>query len=136
MATSGMTHCWRMISRLFVVCIRCTQVCFSRAFILCTSNINPPPSLSGQATQSADMSWWPKLTAWRNSGIQVGFWSPYCEEWFQLCLKSIISSLAKPRTSKEWNQALKLVRNQSKLACNYKRLAAHFVTNELSREPV
>jgi len=82
------------------------------------------------------MSWWPKLIAWHNSGMQVGFWSPYCEEWFQLHLKSILSGGASPRTSKGWDQALKLARKQSKLACNYEGLVAQFVTDELSREPL
>src|SRR5882724_629764 len=133
MATSGMTYCQRMSLRLFVVYIRCTQVCFLRGFISCSSTLIPP-SLSGQATQSANMSWWPKLIAWNNSGMQVGFWSPYCEEWFQLHLKSILSGGASPRTSKGWDQALKLARKQSKLACNYEHLAAQFVTDELLRE--
>ena len=68
--------------------------------------------------------------------MQVGFWRPYYEEWFQLYIKSIISGQAKPRTSRKWDQALKLVRKQSKLVCNYEHLAAHFVTDELFREPV
>src|SRR5882724_5067137 len=133
MATSGMIYCWRMSLRLFVVYIRCTQVCFSRGFISCSPTLIPP-SLSGQATQSADMSWCPKLIAWHNSGMQVGFWSPYCEEWFQLRLKSILSGRASPRTSNGWDQALKLARKQSKLVRNYECLAAQFVTDELLRE--
>src|SRR5882724_8884332 len=126
MTTSGMTYC--MSLRLFVVYIRCTQVCFLRGFISCSPTLIPP-SLSGQATQSTDRSWWPKLIAWHNSGMQVGFWSPYCKEWFQLCLESILSGGATPRASKGWDQALKLARKQSKLACNYECLVVKFVTD-------
>src|SRR5882724_7528045 len=133
MATSGTTYCWRMRLRLFVVYIRCTQVFFSRGFISCSPTLIPP-SLSGQATQSANMSLWPKLIAWHNSGMQVGFWSPYCEELFQLQLKTILSGRASPRTSKGWDQALKLARKQSKLVHNYECLVAQFVADELLRE--
>lgn len=30
-----------------------------------------------------DASWWPKHTAWVGSGLDVGYWAPFCEEWFQ-----------------------------------------------------
>jgi hypothetical protein len=39
--------------------------------------------------QASEMSWWPKPSAWDNGGLNVGFWSPNCESWYQRRLQSI-----------------------------------------------
>ncbi|KAG1721117.1 hypothetical protein EDB19DRAFT_1646668, partial [Suillus lakei] len=35
------------------------------------------------------VSWWPRPNAWNASGLNVGFWSARCEDWFQTCLGNI-----------------------------------------------
>ncbi|KAG2746125.1 hypothetical protein P692DRAFT_201719030, partial [Suillus brevipes Sb2] len=35
------------------------------------------------------ISWWPRPQAWAMSGLNVGFWSTWCEQWFQKCLNNI-----------------------------------------------
>ncbi|KAG2121584.1 hypothetical protein BD769DRAFT_1361306 [Suillus cothurnatus] len=35
------------------------------------------------------VSWWPRPQAWAASGLNVGFWSTRCEEWFQKRLDNI-----------------------------------------------
>ncbi|KAG1850421.1 hypothetical protein F4604DRAFT_1592846 [Suillus subluteus] len=35
------------------------------------------------------VSWWPQPHAWNASGLNVGFWSARCEDWFQTCLGNI-----------------------------------------------
>jgi hypothetical protein len=65
--------------------------------------------------------------------MQVG---PYYEAWFQLHLRTILSGSGNLSSSKQWDQALKIARNQSKLACDYEYLVAKFVTDELYGEAV
>ena len=44
---------------------------------------------TGLGTQCADCSWWPKQSVWELSGLNVGYWSPDCEIWFQAHLATI-----------------------------------------------
>ncbi|TDL13537.1 hypothetical protein BD410DRAFT_701897, partial [Rickenella mellea] len=37
-------------------------------------------------------SWWPRPNAWEGSGLNVGYWSETCEEWYQRRLAEIRSS--------------------------------------------
>ncbi|KAG2084396.1 hypothetical protein BD769DRAFT_1374932, partial [Suillus cothurnatus] len=40
--------------------------------------------------QSMDVvSWWPRPNTWDASGLNLGFWSARCEDWFQKCLDNI-----------------------------------------------
>ena len=59
-----------------------------------------------QGNQTSDSSWWPKHSVWMNSGLNVGYWSPACENWFQLRLDTIRAGTARLRTSTEWKAAL------------------------------
>ncbi|KZP01974.1 hypothetical protein FIBSPDRAFT_771417, partial [Athelia psychrophila] len=34
-------------------------------------------------TQVSQSSWWPKPNIWNGSGLDVGYWSPTCEVWYQ-----------------------------------------------------
>ncbi|KAG2109495.1 hypothetical protein BD769DRAFT_1365361 [Suillus cothurnatus] len=35
------------------------------------------------------LSWWPRPQAWAGSGLDMGFWSSQCEDWFQKRLENI-----------------------------------------------
>jgi hypothetical protein len=39
--------------------------------------------------QTTNLSWWPKPSAWKNSGLNTGYWSRDCETWDQRCLATI-----------------------------------------------
>jgi hypothetical protein len=34
-------------------------------------------------------SWWPKQSTWKAGGLNNGYWSPACEEWFQKRLEEL-----------------------------------------------
>ncbi|KAG2343149.1 hypothetical protein BDR05DRAFT_885107 [Suillus weaverae] len=38
---------------------------------------------------SSIVSWWPWPNAWNTLGLNVGFWSAHCENWFQGCLGNL-----------------------------------------------
>jgi hypothetical protein len=38
--------------------------------------------------------------------MDVGYWSPFCEKWFQKRLQGIRDGKEHPRSSNEWRQAL------------------------------
>lgn len=60
--------------------------------------------------QLAEVSWWPKPAAWNRSGLNIGYWSSDCEEWYQNRLSEIRSQKADPRSHAKWKHALRLGR--------------------------
>ncbi|KAG1843504.1 hypothetical protein C8R48DRAFT_562443, partial [Suillus tomentosus] len=45
------------------------------------------------------VSWWPRPNAWDASGLNVGFWSARCEDWFQRRLDNIREGVSRMRHS-------------------------------------
>ncbi|KAI1789776.1 hypothetical protein LXA43DRAFT_892236 [Ganoderma leucocontextum] len=58
-------------------------------------------------SQTQDYSWWPKAGTWEDSDLDMGYWTPYCEEWFQQRLRRIWANDTEPRTAKKWKDGLK-----------------------------
>ncbi|KZP09770.1 hypothetical protein FIBSPDRAFT_759510 [Athelia psychrophila] len=65
--------------------------------------------------QEADASWWPKNSTWKTSALDVGYWSPTCEEWYQRRLAGILDGSAKVKSATKWRDALKLHKESSAL---------------------
>ncbi|KAF8573183.1 hypothetical protein K439DRAFT_1282344, partial [Ramaria rubella] len=57
---------------------------------------------TGSGQQAADVSWWPKQSMWNSGGLNVGYWSPDCETWFQSHLALICSNSAPLRSAAQW----------------------------------
>ncbi|KZP32143.1 hypothetical protein FIBSPDRAFT_685009, partial [Athelia psychrophila] len=57
-------------------------------------------------TQVSHSSWWPKPNIWKGSGLDVGYWSPTCEVWYQKRLQAIHDGTATLRTATQWRSAL------------------------------
>ncbi|KAG1728485.1 uncharacterized protein EDB91DRAFT_1060553 [Suillus paluster] len=52
-----------------------------------------------QGTDVVVSSWWPRPHAWNASGLNVGFWSARCEDWFQTRLGNIREGVSCERLS-------------------------------------
>ncbi|KAF8135312.1 hypothetical protein K438DRAFT_1451526, partial [Mycena galopus ATCC 62051] len=37
---------------------------------------------TGLSEQTRQISWWPTPSAWQSGGLDPGWWSPACEDWF------------------------------------------------------
>ncbi|HEV7738261.1 MAG TPA: hypothetical protein VGO47_12930 [Chlamydiales bacterium] len=61
-----------------------------------------------------NLSWWPKQGAWASSGLNVGYWSADCEEWFRNRLASIKDGTAQLRSATEWKKGLRFRGTQTK----------------------
>lgn len=55
-------------------------------------------------------SWWPRPSAFVGSALEVGWWSPACEAWYQNRLRQIANRTADLISSVEWKKNLKLER--------------------------
>ncbi|KAJ7472433.1 hypothetical protein B0H11DRAFT_1811808 [Mycena galericulata] len=56
--------------------------------------------------QTRCVSWWPTPAAWKNSGLNLGYWTPLCEEWFQDRLAQIRTGNAQLYNLVQWRQKL------------------------------
>jgi hypothetical protein len=88
------------------------------------------------------VSWWPRPNAWDASGLNLGFWSARCEDWFQKCLDNIregvshvqhssTSDTNNPMISTQWKHSLKFNPGTNKMMQNM--LAACY--NHMARAP-
>jgi hypothetical protein len=76
----------------------------------------------------ADMSWWPKHSAWKNSGLDWGYWTPVCEAWFQGWLHQIASGRGL-KTAAEWKEVLKFQKYMLKVVEGNRWDSAAFIRN-------
>ncbi|KAJ6579919.1 hypothetical protein B0H10DRAFT_1835021 [Mycena sp. CBHHK59/15] len=60
--------------------------------------------------QVMTVSWWPKPSAFTLSGLNVGWWTPECESWYQKRVRQIEGFTAKLSTHADWKHNLKLER--------------------------
>ncbi len=81
----------------------------------------------GQGNQVSELSWWPKPSAWRTSGLNVGYWSAACENWFQRRIKDIHNGTAELRSATQWKSVMNLNKKQSKLAATNEGFAARWL---------
>ncbi|KAJ7041021.1 hypothetical protein C8F04DRAFT_1177591 [Mycena alexandri] len=58
----------------------------------------------GQQTKT--VSWWPREVTWRNSGLNMGYWTRSCEAWFQNRLAEIRAGSAELHNLRHWNEIL------------------------------
>lgn len=105
---------------------KCQQVSILYSSNLVT-NLSAIEDMQWQG-QAADMSWWPKPNAWESSGLNVGYWSPDAERWFQMRLKAIRNGTAKLRRATEWKESMKLEKKSRDLTRANQTAAALFLS--------
>ncbi|KAG1889264.1 hypothetical protein F4604DRAFT_2015519 [Suillus subluteus] len=85
------------------------------------------------------VSWWPQPNAWNTSGLNVGFWSACCEDWFQGRLGNLREGVSRmrhsltkdangPMTSTQWKRSLKFQPATNKIMCNVSAASYDFMT--------
>ncbi|KAK0243349.1 hypothetical protein EDD85DRAFT_761548 [Armillaria nabsnona] len=70
-------------------------------------------SASASRTFTQDLSWFPKITSFKNSGLDLGHWSPDAEDWYQRRMQMYLSRDPKGRclNQAEWKSNIRLWRN-------------------------
>ncbi|PBK59503.1 hypothetical protein ARMSODRAFT_899183 [Armillaria solidipes] len=68
----------------------------------------------GQLTEH--VSWFPKPTAWKGSGLDVGFWSADDESWYLHRVAKYLDGDFKCENQTEWRKSLKLCRDAPKVS--------------------
>ena len=63
------------------------------------------------------------------SGLNVGFWSPDCESWFQSRAQEILQKTATIKNARAWTAALKYEKPRMlKLISNQEVIASRFLS--------
>lgn len=67
----------------------------------------------GDKAQAKELSWWPKASTWENSGLDVGYWSEDCEDFYQRRLEEIRKGEAVLLPAKKWRDRIKFKAHQT-----------------------
>ncbi|THH18914.1 hypothetical protein EW146_g2136 [Bondarzewia mesenterica] len=57
--------------------------------------------------QVSHSSWWPKHSTWQDSGLDCGYWSPFCEVWFKNHFEDIMRGTNTIKTASQWANSLR-----------------------------
>ncbi|KAJ6551210.1 hypothetical protein B0H19DRAFT_950741 [Mycena capillaripes] len=76
-------------------------------------------------------SWWPSAHVWESSGLNMGYWTPFCEQWFQSRQAEIRTGTALLHDQAQWRQ--KLGTRIPPLSQTNERLAAAFLAESGTR---
>ncbi|KAG5649554.1 hypothetical protein H0H81_003107, partial [Sphagnurus paluster] len=79
------------------------------------------------STQTTDVSWWPKPSAWAAAGFNVGYWSEDCEHWFQTHLNKIREDQFQLRSPSAWKNGLRFNQSTAKVVAKNNERAAEYL---------
>ncbi|KAJ7029515.1 hypothetical protein C8F04DRAFT_962835 [Mycena alexandri] len=86
---------------------------------------------SDNGWQKKEISWWPKPAAFFHSGLNIGWWSPDCELWFQKRLREIKQNRAELWTQVEWKNKIQFIQKSRQVAMANDKLAAEYLRHKI-----
>lgn len=91
------------------------------------------PIFTGNHNQIQEPSWWPRVSAFDKSALNVGYWSHSAEHWFCQRLEKIRSGNETAKSPTQWKQSVKLWKPTTGLVTRNEEAASKFLT--LHRNP-
>ncbi|KAJ7202402.1 hypothetical protein GGX14DRAFT_370557 [Mycena pura] len=79
--------------------------------------------------QEKRVSWWPQAGAFFSSGMNVGWWTPDCERWFQGILREMAENKAVVLNNTRWKDRIRGYSAVLHLSKNLDAVCADFLTN-------
>jgi hypothetical protein len=71
------------------------------------------------------MSWWPSASTWRDSGMNVGYWTSSNEKWFRDRRDKILRGEEQPKTASQWRSTIRHHKvDMSRILASARELAA------------
>jgi hypothetical protein len=70
--------------------------------------------ITNATSQPVFISWWPSATTWKESGMDVGYWTESNEKWFSDRLAKILTGQEHPKTASEWKSVLQHSKTDTK----------------------
>ncbi|KAJ6470625.1 hypothetical protein C8R47DRAFT_756669 [Mycena vitilis] len=85
-----------------------------------------------QDGQQKVVSWWPKPSKFSSSGLNIGWWPPDCERWFQNRSKEIVRHKAEAYRHIEWKHKIRFFQKSREVAMANERISAEYLTRKLA----
>lgn len=84
----------------------------------------------------SEESWWPTAGKFEDSGLNVGVWTPKCEEWYQKRRKGILEEARGACNASDWRTYLKFEGETKRVLRGARTLAARYIVEnyELLRD--
>ena len=60
-------------------------------------------------------SWWPRPPQWGHSGMNAGYWTQFCEEWFKKRLHAVRTSQEEPYSGGTWRNKIMCFKGSRKM---------------------
>ncbi|TFK73105.1 hypothetical protein BDN72DRAFT_762135 [Pluteus cervinus] len=76
---------------------------------------------------TAEKSWWPKQSAWDSSGLNLGYWTPDCEDWYQHRLSQIRADKAELRSATQWQKSMNQQKKSRQVRQSNRECASKFL---------
>ncbi|KAK7013903.1 hypothetical protein R3P38DRAFT_2545985, partial [Favolaschia claudopus] len=96
--------------------------------------VNTGSKHSGEADglQKKAVSWWPTPAAYSGSGMNIGWWSPCCESWYQKRVADIEENgELEVYTRKEWRDKIKFVQKSRHVHVANEKISAEYLLKRL-----
>lgn len=79
----------------------------------------------------AEQSWWPTAGKFDDSGLNVGFWTQKCEEWFTKRRDGILEETHRACTASNWRSCLRFDMETKRVYKGAKIIATSYIANHL-----
>ncbi|KAJ7171904.1 hypothetical protein B0H12DRAFT_1040615 [Mycena haematopus] len=83
---------------------------------------------SANNRQITSRSWWPRPPAFSKSALNVGWWTPACEHFYQGRLEKLNGGIYMIQTAHTWKEQLKLERKCQPIIEGIERCSAHILS--------
>ncbi|KAK7006112.1 hypothetical protein R3P38DRAFT_2555656, partial [Favolaschia claudopus] len=96
--------------------------------------VNTGSKHSGEADglQKKAVSWWPTPAAYSGSGMNIGWWSPCCESWYQKRVADIEENgELELYTRSEWRDKIKFMQKSRQVSVANEKISAEYLLKRL-----
>ncbi|KAK7024096.1 hypothetical protein R3P38DRAFT_2531002, partial [Favolaschia claudopus] len=85
--------------------------------------------------QKKSISWWPTPAAFFTSGMNIGWWSPDCERWYQKRVREIETNVKTTElfTANQWKNKIRFKQKSREVALANEKVSAQYLSHVLAR---
>ncbi|KAJ7752227.1 hypothetical protein DFH07DRAFT_745142 [Mycena maculata] len=106
--------------------LRDEQLTDDEVDIICGVYHRDPASAGNR--QITSRSWWPRPHSFAKSALNVGWWTPACEHFYQGRLQKFDDGIYRIETAHTWKEQLKLERKCQPIIEGIERCSAHILS--------
>ena len=78
----------------------------------------------------SEESWWPTIGKFEDSGLNLGVWTPKCEEWFVRRRLGILNGTNRPYNASTWRNVLRFEMETKRVYKGAKIIAERYIEQQ------